>query len=192
MGLWKRFKKWASNAWKKVKSVAKTAVKIIISFVIATFFVGLFILISLGFWFNKGFTWSGLFSTLLMLICIPVVLAGIVPFSIIFSIMDHKFELVEWGVYCGPGHSNDDKENRPAPIDQIDALCQQHDDCYHDHGDGNCDCDKQLVAGLTKAISNEENPAAKAAALLILEYFNLQIAANQCLLDFVSILASKV
>jgi hypothetical protein len=45
-----------------------------------------------------------------------------------------------WGNWCGPGCSG------PAgPVDDLDACCQAHDNCYDARGYLACSCDRELM-----------------------------------------------
>ncbi len=42
------------------------------------------------------------------------------------------------GNYCGRGNRGGE------PVDDLDAACKAHDDCYDRDGDGACSCDRAL------------------------------------------------
>jgi hypothetical protein len=46
-----------------------------------------------------------------------------------------------YGNWCGPGASGPG-----APIDDLDACCMAHDQCYDREGYLDCDCDRVLCA----------------------------------------------
>lgn len=45
-----------------------------------------------------------------------------------------------YGKWCGPGCSGPG-----APIDDVDACCQAHDQCYGRRGYFSCSCDNELL-----------------------------------------------
>lgn len=45
-----------------------------------------------------------------------------------------------YGRWCGPGCSGPG-----APIDDVDACCQAHDQCYGRRGYFSCSCDRELL-----------------------------------------------
>ncbi|WKD58596.1 hypothetical protein [Corynebacterium caspium] len=46
-----------------------------------------------------------------------------------------------WGHWCGPRHSGPQ-----APMDDLDAACMRHDECYGANGYFKCFCDANLIA----------------------------------------------
>lgn len=48
-----------------------------------------------------------------------------------------------YGRWCGPGCSGPG-----PPIDDVDACCQAHDQCYARRGYFNCQCDQDLLTCL--------------------------------------------
>ena len=84
------------------------------------------------------------------------------------------------GNYCGPGHG----ENHGDPIDILDGLCQQHDNCYAENGYFSCSCDAQLVKGIYANIS-EMGVIVAMKAVLVAEYFTLQMARLSCIVDWI-------
>lgn len=75
-----------------------------------------------------------------------------------------------YGRYCGKGN------NGGKPIDDLDAACKRHDDCYAKYGWGKCKCDRpfikttQKIAGNTKNSYTKRKKAIQAAALFALAY----------------------
>jgi hypothetical protein len=59
-----------------------------------------------------------------------------------------------YGNWCGPGHSGPG-----APIDPVDQVCCRHDKCYSKNGSLDCKCDRDLVAGMPRAIADSRTPA---------------------------------
>jgi len=68
--------------------------------------------------------------------------------------------------WCGPGC------NGPgAPINDLDALCKEHDKCYRSHR-SRCECDQEFLRRLRSKV----NPHTKKGrqAQLIYDYMKLQ------------------
>ncbi len=53
-----------------------------------------------------------------------------------------------YGRWCGPGCSGPGD-----PIDNVDACCKAHDECYNRRGYLDCICDQQLLACLQPKIT---------------------------------------
>ena len=49
-----------------------------------------------------------------------------------------------YGNWCGPNHPVDMSRAGP-PLDQLDAACMRHDQCFAALGDQNCNCDISLL-----------------------------------------------
>jgi hypothetical protein len=62
--------------------------------------------------------------------------------------------LIEYGYYCGPGKSGDDFTL--TPLDELDALCREHDLCYVREHYFNMECDTAHVQALQKLLANAE------------------------------------
>ncbi|MBO3128771.1 phospholipase A2 family protein [Dermatophilus congolensis] len=56
-----------------------------------------------------------------------------------------SFSLPIWGKYCGPGHSGPGD-----PVDTLDQLCKEHDDCYGQRAYFDCQCDAKLKADIKR------------------------------------------
>ncbi|MDP4468654.1 phospholipase A2 family protein [Staphylococcus hyicus] len=75
-----------------------------------------------------------------------------------------------YGRYCGKGN------NGGKPIDDLDAACKRHDDCYAKYGWGKCKCDRPFINTTQKIAANTKNSytkrkkAIQAAALFALAY----------------------
>ena len=75
------------------------------------------------------------------------------------------------GNYCGFGTI--DGTLRIAPVDRLDAICQQHDICYTE-GRHHCDCDAQLRAAVAQLIHDPAtSPAIRRQARLVRTTFAL-------------------
>lgn len=76
------------------------------------------------------------------------------------------------GRWCGPQHGGGE------PIDAVDAVCRDHDQCYERKGYFNCACDRELIARLPDAIRRTNTASGKAAGASVARYF--QSAGCQC------------
>jgi len=69
-----------------------------------------------------------------------------------------------YGNWCGPLHGSG------QPIDAVDRVCCIHDHCYDDRGYLDCSCDRALIEGMDRAMTNPyvssegRNKASQAAA----------------------------
>ena len=72
-----------------------------------------------------------------------------------FAFAEEK-RFLDWGVYCGEGHSN---QYGVEPLDQMDRYCQYHDICVTVAGYLSCWCNEQLYYLISNAIpqSQEES-----------------------------------
>lgn len=71
-----------------------------------------------------------------------------------------------YGNWCGPGCSG------PGyPIDNVDACCRTHDQCYATYGYFNCDCDLALLACLSPYTSYHQ-AAANMYAVIYAQWYN--------------------
>ena len=90
------------------------------------------------------------------------------------------------GNCCGPGWGFTYQDvldgkirGMPAAIDEIDAACKRHDECYGDSGYLTADCDLVLTKDLLGVISNPNSTSQKRfdavvmAALFVIEGFIL-------------------
>lgn len=75
-----------------------------------------------------------------------------------------------YGNYCGPGTES----NAGAPIDYLDAKCEEHDDCYASKGYYACECDQDLVDAIDAKYSLMSGDQ-KTAAAAIRTYFSLAL-----------------
>ncbi|SHG13825.1 Phospholipase A2 [Microbulbifer donghaiensis] len=72
-----------------------------------------------------------------------------------------------YGNWCGPGHSGG------TPVDAVDRVCMKHDRCYSKKGYLNCDCDRELVRGMAKAVlSRGVSAAGRIAGTAAATYFS--------------------
>ncbi|MBS4201022.1 phospholipase [Bacillus sp. FJAT-49732] len=69
--------------------------------------------------------------------------------------------------WCGPGCSGPG-----APINEVDAACKAHDECYQRYG-SSCDCDRAFLRRL-RSIKNPHTRTGRHASLLY-EYMKFQI-----------------
>jgi hypothetical protein len=75
-----------------------------------------------------------------------------------------------YGNYCGFGHG--DPTGKTPPIDEVDAVCREHDLCYRLRGDFDHRCDRNLIENMPGAITSTPSPIGKKAGLLALLYFS--------------------
>ena len=76
-----------------------------------------------------------------------------------------------YGNYCGLGHG--DPTGNTPPIDAIDAVCREHDQCYALLGDFDSRCDQAFIESMPGAIASTPSQAGKNAGLLSLLYFSV-------------------
>jgi hypothetical protein len=69
--------------------------------------------------------------------------------------------LSTYGNWCGLNHPVDIKA-ASAPIDMLDASCQQHDYCYAEKGQYACECDQTLTSTLASKLKAGEFHGAQA------------------------------
>ncbi|MBL8253567.1 MAG: hypothetical protein JNJ76_08210, partial [Candidatus Competibacter sp.] len=75
------------------------------------------------------------------------------------------------GNWCGPGHGGG------QPVDELDAACMRHDQCYDQNGYFDCRCNKNLADEIDSLIGDARlNGSTAAKALLIKGWF----AASPC------------
>lgn len=75
------------------------------------------------------------------------------------------------GNWCGPSHGGG------QPIDELDAACMRHDQCYDQNGYFDCQCNRNLLNEIDSLIANGRlNVSTTAKALLIKGWF----AATPC------------
>lgn len=86
------------------------------------------------------------------------------------QITPQQLSLPVYGNYCGPGHG-DPTENTP-PIDAVDAVCREHDRCYHLLGDFDFRCDRALIQDMPNAIANTPSPIGKSVGFLAMLHFS--------------------
>ena len=51
--------------------------------------------------------------------------------------------IIVWGNYCGWGNYSEDYSL--DPVDDIDAICMEHDQCYDERGRFDCECDETIA-----------------------------------------------
>lgn len=71
------------------------------------------------------------------------------------------------GNWCGPGHSGPGE-----PVDTLDRLCMEHDQCYAKGGYFNKACDMALVGGIYNSLG-KMNAGEKAQAIAIATFFSI-------------------
>lgn len=74
-----------------------------------------------------------------------------------------------YGNYCGPGHT--DPTGCAPAVDEVDAVCCRHDQCYAEHGYKHCKCDCDLVTAMPGAIANSPSVEAKLKGTAIMAFF---------------------
>lgn len=72
-----------------------------------------------------------------------------------------------YGNHCGPGHGNPNT----SWIDAVDQACYTHDRCYEQRGYFDCQCDRNLIAGMPAAIASAGTAAAAVAGTAIATFF---------------------
>lgn len=72
-----------------------------------------------------------------------------------------------YGNWCGPG--SPPAGTNPAPIDDVDRACHEHDRCYAYEGYLARSCDEQLIQRLQAV--RTITPGAEAARIAIITYF---------------------
>lgn len=72
-----------------------------------------------------------------------------------------------YGNWCGPGHGGG------RAIDDVDAACKTHDECYDRRGYLDCDCDRSLISAMDRLITSRRiNGRARTAAVAVRAYFS--------------------
>lgn len=87
------------------------------------------------------------------------------------------------GNWCGPGHSGPE-----PPIDQLDAACMWHDNCYASWGYDCCSCDSNMIAKINKLLPTLPRhlvPPAKAVKLAM----QVKSCTNMCKFGTTSIIS---
>jgi hypothetical protein len=69
------------------------------------------------------------------------------------AIAAFDIEFPFYGHYCGPGFG--DPKGCTPPVDEVDAVCCQHDHCYRERGGHDCQCELELIAAAHVAIAEE-------------------------------------
>lgn len=72
--------------------------------------------------------------------------------------------------YCGPGCSGPG-----APLNDVDACCKAHDQCYRRYG-SRCECDRMFLKCLKSKVNTHSGKGVDAA--LMYAYMKLQVAFN--------------
>lgn len=62
-------------------------------------------------------------------------------------------EEIHYGNYCGPFYG--DGTGCTEAMDEVDAVCCQHDVCIHEHGYNHCECHCDLIKNMPGAIADE-------------------------------------
>ncbi|MBS4218566.1 phospholipase [Bacillus sp. FJAT-49711] len=72
--------------------------------------------------------------------------------------------------WCGPGCSGPG-----APINEVDAACQAHDECYRHFG-ASCECDRAFL----RRLRSMKNPNTRTGrhAYLLYNYMKFQVLLN--------------
>lgn len=89
---------------------------------------------------------------------------GSTPVAARFAML---FGLPVWGNWCGPRHSGPG-----APLDTLDRLCMEHDECYRDQGRFDCECDARLTSQIRRLFT-QMTPKERAMAAAIAVYFHV-------------------
>lgn len=79
-----------------------------------------------------------------------------------------------YGNWCGPGHSGPG-----APIDLLDRMCKNHDECYARQGYFDCGCDQGLLYIVGKDYS-KLSAKAKAVSVGITMAISASMTVNGC------------
>lgn len=79
-----------------------------------------------------------------------------------------------YGNWCGPGHSGPG-----APIDLLDRMCKNHDECYARQGYFDCGCDQGLLYIIDKNYS-KLSAKAKAVSVGITVAISALMTVNGC------------
>lgn len=79
------------------------------------------------------------------------------------------YQVNGWAIYgnwCGPGHGSGE------PIDQLDKLCMEHDQCYQEIMMFSCTCDNEIVLGIENSLYSMSEDE-KSIAQIIAGYFSV-------------------
>lgn len=75
---------------------------------------------------------------------------------------------VIYGNWCGPFYGSG------QPIDAVDRLCCIHDHCYDNRGYLDCSCDRDLISGMRRTMSNPYvSPEGRYKASQIADFFRI-------------------
>eukprot|EP00275_Glaucocystis_incrassata_P001445 EC122972.1.p1 GENE.EC122972.1~~EC122972.1.p1 ORF type:complete len:125 (+),score=21.58 EC122972.1:144-518(+) len=89
-----------------------------------------------------------------------------------FSSLFQGLQFALHGKYCGPGHG--DPNYDVEPIDDLDALCKIHDECYDKSRGGfylDCGCDMRFINGINE-LQSRLSPEQQQTASLMTMYFS--------------------
>ena len=76
------------------------------------------------------------------------------------------------GNYCGLGHG--DETYRTRARDPVDQVCKEHDKCWDDNGTLDCNCDRELISKMARAVTAPGVDApARAAGTAAIAYFSV-------------------
>lgn len=79
-----------------------------------------------------------------------------------------------YGHWCGPGCGGGE------PINDVDACCKAHDQCYGRRGWGSCSCDAELLGCVCPKALEVWNPEKAAAAASICATFTAKMSSGLC------------
>ena len=89
----------------------------------------------------------------------------------VLNVSAYGWRRVIYGNYCGRG-------SRPGnPIDVVDAICKNHDECWRRRGRWDCDCDRQLVRAARRLQRNNKRMTHTQVSAVnrIVNFFSLSI-----------------
>lgn len=78
-----------------------------------------------------------------------------------------------WGNWCGPGYG------AGTPKDTLDALCMEHDLCYGERGYWDCQCDYDLIYGITEHL-DRMGFRQRFMAIIVREFFRARYTVGGC------------
>ena len=107
-----------------------------------------------------------------------------VPADVIRALQDYPRVIglsaftVYHGNYCGWGPQNSEGLD---PVDDVDRICQRHDECWERRGDWDCQCERQLVRDARALAANRTtNQTSSSIAAVIATTYPVVMLANGC------------
>ncbi|WP_414054609.1 phospholipase A2 family protein [Macrococcus equi] len=90
------------------------------------------------------------------------------------QIVTRSVNIPIYGNYCGKGNKGG------KPIDDLDAICKRHDQCYEKKGMWNCSCDALIVGELVLYSKNKKYSIVKRTrAKVFMSFFTTRLL-SQC------------